>query len=130
MKTKMTESTLIDTYILPYEDDEQKVLFYEGSMGYSDEYIDEVADDNNIELINYYSLDKKRFIEWLIDDHEDMVHFATRFRKNLLEKGFVSESVESLLKERDTVPIWLLAEHNNKVEYEVEEIEVDEIKLI
>ena len=126
----MTENTLIDTYILPHEEDNQKVKFYEGTMGYSDEYIDEVADDHNIELINYYSLDKKRFIEWLIDDHEDMVYFAKRFRDDLLQKGFVNETAESLLKERDTVPIWLLEEYNDKVEYEVEEIDVDEIKLI
>jgi len=130
MKTKITESTLIDIYILPYEDAEQRVKFYEGSIGYSDEYIHEVADNHNVELINYYSLDKKRFIEWLIDDHEDMVHFATRFRDDLLQKGFVNETAESLLKERDTVPIWLLEEYNDKVEYEVDEIEVDEIKLI
>jgi len=51
MKTKMTERQLIDTYILPYEDDEQKVLFYEGSMYYSEEYIEEVAEWNNIKLI-------------------------------------------------------------------------------
>lgn len=47
----MTESQLIDTYILPYEDDEQKVLFYEGRVYYSEEYIDEVAECNNIKLI-------------------------------------------------------------------------------
>lgn len=51
MKTKMTESELIDKYILPYEDDEQKVLFYEGRVYYSEEYIDEVAECNNIKLI-------------------------------------------------------------------------------
>ena len=126
----MTENTLVDTYILPHEEDNQKVKFYEGSIGYSDEYIEDVAYAYNVKLILFYTLDKKRFIEWLIDDHEDMVHFATRFRNDLLQKGFVNETAESLLKERDTVPIWLLEEYNDKVEYEVDEIDVDEIKLI
>ena len=126
----MTENTLIDTYILPHEKDNQKVKFYEGSIGYSDEYIEDVAYAYNVKLILFYTLDKKRFIKWLMEDDDDLIYFAKNFRNEILEKGFANATAESLLKERDTVPVWLLEEYNDRVKYEVEEIDVDEIKLI
>jgi len=80
-----------------------------------------------------FTLRKKRFIEWLIDDHEDIQYFGHRFRSDLLSEGKVQVTIQELFNERDTIPVFLLEEYDeliNEDEDVEDEIDIDEIKLI
>tara|TARA_R110000822_G_C15096509_1_gene471353 strand:+ start:506 stop:676 length:171 start_codon:yes stop_codon:yes gene_type:complete len=50
-KEKMTQEELIGKYVLPSECKENIILYMEGSLGYDEDYLREVADDNHIQLI-------------------------------------------------------------------------------
>ena len=76
-----------------------------------------------------YTLSKKRFIEWLLDDHEDILNFAHRFRNDLLFKGKINITVDNLFKERDVVPCFIL-EEADEIEDDTDEIYIDDVKLI
>ena len=76
-----------------------------------------------------YSLNRKRFIEWLKNDHEDFRYFGTRFREDLLSKGKVNVSIKDLFKERDVVPSYILVEAD-EIEDDTDEIYIEDVKLI
>ena len=80
-------------------------------------------------MANKYSLNKKRFIEWLINDHEDFRYFGNRFREDLLSKGKVNVSIKDLFKERDVVPSYILVEAD-EIEDDTDEIYIEDVKLI
>lgn len=84
-----------------------------------------------------YTLRKKRFIEWLIDDHKDIQYFGERFRKDLLSGGKVQVTIKELFNERNTIPVYLLEEYDDEMEEKhiidgdvEDEINIHEIKLI
>lgn len=84
-----------------------------------------------------YTLRKKRFIEWLIDDHKDTQYFGERFRKDLLSEGKVQVTIKELFNERNTIPVYLLEEYDDEMEEKhiidgdvEDEINIHEIKLI
>lgn len=78
-----------------------------------------------------YTLRKNRFIEWLIDDHEDIQYFGRRFRSDLLSEGKVEVTIEKLFKERDTIPVFLLEEYDDEMEdkHIIDEDVEDEINI-
>ena len=47
----MTEKELISKYVLPSECKESILLYMEGNLGYDEDYLQEVADHNDIQLI-------------------------------------------------------------------------------
>lgn len=84
-----------------------------------------------------YTLRKKRFIEWLIDDHKDTQYFGERFRKDLLSEGKVQVTIKELFNERNTIPVYLLEEYDDEMEEKhiidgdvEDEINIHQIKLI
>jgi hypothetical protein len=80
-----------------------------------------------------YTLKKQRFIEWLIDDHEDRVYFGRRFCNELIREHKINVTLEELFNERDYIPVHILEEYNDEWELDEdaeEEIDIDLIKLI
>ena len=78
-----------------------------------------------------YTLKKQRFIEWLIDDHEDRVYFGRRFCNELIREHKINVTLEELFNERDYIPIYILEEYDEDfTQFETDEMDTDLIKLI
>lgn len=51
-----------------------------------------------------YTITKKAFTDWLINDQEDIRYWGNRFIKELVRTGRVAATVEQLFHERDSLP--------------------------
>ena len=49
----MKRKDFIKTYILPYENQNLIIKYFEGSMDYDDDYLYEIASNNNIKIKHY-----------------------------------------------------------------------------
>jgi len=76
-----------------------------------------------------YILKKERFINWMIDDEEDLMSQARFMKESLLEDGKFSITVEELIEQAGYIPVHIC---ENAEEFEVfDEIEdYDNIELI
>ena len=73
-----------------------------------------------------YKLKKRRFLNWLTDDHEDIVYWGNRFIEDIIENGKVTETTGSLFNERDVVPGYILEGQDENYD----EVSINEIELI
>ena len=76
-----------------------------------------------------YTLKKQRFIEWLIDDHEDRVYFGRRFCNELIKDHKINVTLEELFNERDVIPSYILVEAD-EIDDDTDEIYIRDVKLI
>lgn len=80
-----------------------------------------------------YTLKKKRFIEWVIDDYDDVAYWGNRVREDLINEGECKITLEEMLDDRDCIPSFMLEEYTDDWldddDFE-EDVDIADVKLI
>ena len=79
-----------------------------------------------------YILKKKKFVNWMLDDDEDLLAQAEFMKESLIEDGKFSITTKELIEQAGYVPVWL-CENAKEIEKQedIEDIsDYDNIKLI
>ena len=50
---RMSYDDFIEEYILPGADNEERIQYYKGNLGFDDDYVKEIADHNKIEIKDF-----------------------------------------------------------------------------
>lgn len=67
---------------------------------------------------------EKTFLDWYFYDHEDMLSFANNMITELHCKGFIKESVQSLLSSCGYIPGHITENPDDENEYDPSDIEL------
>ena len=81
-----------------------------------------------------FKITKKKFIEWMFSDSDDVKYWSKIFIQELRENGKVSTDAKEMLDRQDSLPGWLFESQMTKEEINNdmvnEDIDIHDIKLI
>lgn len=77
-----------------------------------------------------YKLTKKRFVDWLFSDDDDVEYWGTRFISELRDEGELSITLQEIFDERDEVPAHILENYPQDDGFDYTEVCKTEVELI
>jgi len=81
-----------------------------------------------------YKLNKKRFVDWLFSDIDDIQYWGARLIKELKSEGEFNITLQEIFDERDSVPSFILENYHEfnerQVDDWVDEVDVSDVELV
>ena len=79
-----------------------------------------------------YKLKKKRFVDWLFSDIDDIQHWGARLIKELKSEGEFNITLQEIMfDERDSVPSFILENYNDSWYADgIDEVDVSDVELV
>lgn len=78
-----------------------------------------------------YKLKKKRFVDWLFSDSDDIQCWGARLFNSLKSEGEFNITLQEVFEERDSVPSFILENYNDSWYADgIDEVDVSDVELI
>ena len=81
-----------------------------------------------------YKLKKKRFVDWLFSDSDDIQYWGARLIKELKSEGEFNITLQDMFDERDEIPIHILENYHEfnerQVDDWVDEVDASDVELV